>query len=188
MTPATPEAPAGAGPVPLTEVAWVMVRDGNRTLGGGLATMELLRRTGIDRRWLDEADNGLLVAASRLTPGTNVLAYCVGLGWKLRGAQGALTALAAASIPSALAITILSAALVRVDRYLIVRVLLAVGTMVAAALVLASTWPLLRPHLGAGARTRTAAIAAIAIILMLLDATPVQTLLAAAAAGAVLQR
>ena len=188
MSRVTPAAPAGGGPVPLSEIAWVMVRDGNRTLGGGLATMELLRRTGIGRGWFDEADNALLVAASRLTPGTNVLAYCVGLGWKLRGAVGALAALAAASIPSALAITVLSAALVRVDRYLIVRVLLAVGTLVAAALVLASTWPLLRPHLVAGARTRTAAIAAIAVGLLLLDATPVQTLLVAAAAGAALQR
>jgi chromate transporter len=188
MSPVTPEASASAGPVPLSEIAWVMVRDGNRTLGGGLATMELLRRTGIDRGWFDEADNALLVAASRLTPGTNVLAYCVGLGWKLRGAGGAVMALAAASIPSAVAITVLSAALVRVDRYLIVRVLLAVGTMVAAALVLSSTWPLLRPHLGPHARTRTAAIAAIAIGLLLLDATPVQTLLAATAAGAALPR
>jgi chromate transporter len=188
MSPATPEASATAAPVPLSGIAWVMVRDGNRTLGGGLATMELLRRTGIDRGWFDEADNALLVAASRLTPGTNVLAYCVGLGWKLRGVAGALTALAAASIPSALAITILSATLVRVDRYLIVRVLLAIGTMVAAALVLASTWPLLRPHVRAGARARTAAIAAIASGLLLLDATPVQTLLVAAAAGAALQR
>ncbi len=188
MSAATPEAPASTGPVPLSEVAWVMARDGSRTLGGGLATMELLRRTGIDRGWFDEADNALLVAASRLTPGTNVLAYCVGLGWKLRGAAGAITALAAASIPSALAITVLSATLVRVDGYLVVRALLAVGTLIAAALVLASTWPLLRPHLRPGARIRTTAIAAIAVVLLLVDATPVQTLLAAAIAGAVLQR
>ena len=174
--------------VRLGELAWVMFRDGNRTLGGGLASMELLRRTGIARGWFDEADNALLVAASRLTPGTNVLAYCVGVGWKLRRLAGSLTALAAASIPSALAITLLSATLVRVDRYLIVRVLLALGTMVAAALVLASTWPLLRPHLGAGGRLRTALIAGLAIGMLLLGATPVQTLFVAAVAGAALQR
>src|SRR5687768_7787198 len=120
----------------LVQIFWLVFLDSNRTLGGGLAAMELLRRRGIARGWLDEADNALLVAASRLTPGTNLLAYCVGLGWKLRRAAGALAALAAASIPGAVVITAISAALVRVDDYPIVRALLAAGTMIAAVLVL----------------------------------------------------
>ena len=171
----------------LVHLAWLVFLDSNRTLGGGLAAMELLRRGGIARGWMDEADNALLVAASRLTPGTNLLAYCVGLGWKLRRATGAMTALAAASIPGAVVITSISAALVRVDAYPIVRALLAAGTMIAAVLVLSTTWALLRPYLAASARIQTAIIAAAAIVMLLAGATPVQTLLAAAAVGAVVK-
>jgi chromate transporter len=34
-----------------------------------------------------------------LTPGTNLLAFCTGIGWLLRGLSGALIALLAASVP-----------------------------------------------------------------------------------------
>lgn len=168
----------------LGQLTWLVLRDANRTLGGGLASMELLRRAAVKRGWLDDADNGVLVAASRLTPGTNVLAYCVGLGWRWKGAAGATAAVLAASVPGALVVTALTAMLVEIDRYRVVRLLLAVGTIVAAALVLSSTWPLVRPHLKAGTRLWTALIIVIAVGTMLAGATPVQTLLVAAAAGA----
>jgi chromate transporter len=163
-------------------------KDSNRTLGGGLAAMELLRRTAIGRGWLDEDGNVVLVAASRLTPGTNLLAYCVGLGWKLRGAVGAAAAVVAASLPGALGVAVLSAMLVRVDQYRAVRVGLAAGTLVAAALVLASMWALLRPHVMGRARLWTAMIGALAIVLLLIGAAPVQTLLVAAVVGAAVRR
>ena len=77
-----------------------MLRDVNRTLGGGFASMELLRRTFIANGSLDEMGNAGLVAVSRLTPGTNILAYCVGLGWSLHRWPGAMAALVAASLPA----------------------------------------------------------------------------------------
>jgi chromate transporter len=170
------------------ELAWVVLRDSNRTLGGGLAAMELMRRTAIRRGWLDDAGHGVLVAASRLTPGTNVLAYCIGLGWRLRGVPGAAAAVMAASIPGAVLVAVLTMALVEIDRYRVVRLLLAAGTIVAAALVLASTWPLVRPHLRRGTRLWTALIIGIAVVMLIGGATPVQTLLVAAAAGAAVRK
>jgi chromate transporter len=169
-------------------LAWVVARDVNRTLGGGLASMELLRRTSLARGWLDDAGNALLVAASRLTPGTNVLAYCVGLGWRLRGAPGAVLALLAASVPGSLVIVLITATLTQVDRHVIVRAGLAAGTLVAAALVLWSAWPLLRPHTTGPARMHAALVVLIAMGLLLLDVTPVQTLLVAAVVGAIARR
>jgi chromate transporter len=172
----------------LPVLAWIVARDVNRTVGGGLAAMELLRRTSLARGWLDDGGNALLVAASRLTPGTNVLAYCVGLGWRLRGAPGAAWALLAASVPGSLVIVLITATLVRVDRFVIVRALLAAGTLVAAAVVLWSAWPLLRPHATGPARTRAVIVMLVASALLLLDVTPVQTLLAAAVVGALTAR
>jgi chromate transporter len=150
--------------------------------------MELLRRTGLARGWLDDSANALLVAASRLTPGTNVLAYCVGLGWRLRGAPGAACALLAASVPGSLVIALITATLVQVDRFVVVRALLAAGTFAAAAVVLWSAWPLLRPHVTGPARVHAALVVLIATVLLLLDVTPVQTLLVAAVVGAVARR
>ena len=175
-------------PPSIGAIAWLVARESSRTLGGGLAAMELMRRSGIARGWFDESDNAVLVAASRLTPGTNVLAYCVGLGWKLRGAAGALAALVAASAPPAAVIAGLSATLARIDRYFVVRALLAVGTIVASALVLSTTWALLRPHVTGQARLWTAMIGALAVATLVIGATPVQTLLAAALVGAAVRR
>ena len=97
----------------LRELTWIVARDVNRTLGGGLASMELLRRTFIANGSLDEAGNAGLVAVSRLTPGTNILAYCVGLGWSLHRWAGALAAVAAASLPASFVVCVLTIALVR---------------------------------------------------------------------------
>jgi chromate transporter len=169
--------------VGLRAIAWVVALDVNRTIGGN-ASIELLRRSGLPRGWMDESTHGLLVAASRLTPGTNILAYCVGLGWWLRGTIGGLVALAAASLPSAVIAAMLMATLARIDRYFVVRVLLAIGTVIAALLVLASAWYLIRPHLQAAVRFRTAAVTVTAAVLVLLNATPVQTLLVSAIVGA----
>jgi len=42
----------------------------------------------------------LSLALSRLTPGTNLLAFGTAAGWQLRGWAGALVALTAGSLPS----------------------------------------------------------------------------------------
>ena len=56
-------------------------RDVNRTVGGGMAAIELLRRSLTRRAGSTSGEHGVLVAVSRFTPGTNVLAYCAALGW-----------------------------------------------------------------------------------------------------------
>ncbi len=172
----------------LRTLAWLVGRDVNRTLGGGNASIELLRRTFGAREWLDWPGHAVLVAVSRLTPGTNILAYCAMLGWRLRGWKGTAASLAAASVPSSLIIYAATAALVRVDRYPAVQTLLAAGMIVAAVLVLASAWHLIRPYLTAGARTGAAIITVVAAGTVLADVPPVRTLLVAAAVGFLMPR
>jgi chromate transporter len=169
----------------LRELAWLVGRDVNRTLGG-IASMELLRRTLTAKGWFDEDGHALLVAVSRLTPGTNILAYCVGLGWLLQGWSGALVALASASIPASLLIVVLSATLVRVDEHPIVRVLIVLGMLVATFLVLSTAWHLLRPYLKGTNAVRTGVIAMVAVGLFLAGVTPVRILFAAAVVGVVM--
>jgi chromate transporter len=176
------DAKASARPT-VRQLATLVARDVNRTVGGGHASIELLRRTFTSRAWLSGEAHGLIIAVSRLTPGTNILAYCVTLGWRFHGWRGATAALLAASIPASLIVFSLTATLAEIDRYAIVRAALAVGILVAGLLVLSSAWALIRPYVAASARTRVLLLAAVAAALVALDATPVRVLLVAAAIG-----
>jgi chromate transporter len=170
------------------QLATLVGRDVNRTVGGGHASIELLRRTFTARGWLSADAHALIIAVSRLTPGTNILAYCVTLGWRFHGWRGAIAALLAASIPASLIVFSLTATLAEIDRYAVVRALLALGILVAGLLVLASAWALIRPYAAASARTRTLLLVIIAAVLIAVDATPVRVLLVAAAVGVALPK
>jgi len=172
--------------ISLARFTWIVLRDVNRTLGGGLASMELLRRTFIANGELDEAGNAGLVAISRLTPGTNILAYCVGLGWSLHRWPGALASLVASSVPASILICVLTSALVRVHEYPPVQMALAVGVLVATLLVLSSAGSLLRPYVGRSMVVRSSIIAIVAAALLAADITPVRILLLSAVLGAVI--
>jgi len=171
-----------AGPS-LRELAIAVGLDVNRTVGGGHASIELLRRTFTSRGWMDAFTHGLFIAISRLTPGTNILAYCVLLGWRFHRVTGTIVAVIAASVPAAIIVTGLAATLVRVDQYRSVQAILAVGILVAGLLVLSSAWNLLRPYLTPAARFRALVITLVAAVVIALGATPVRTLIVAALVG-----
>jgi chromate transporter len=166
----------------LSAIAWLVFYDVNRTLGG-LASMELLRRSLGARGWIADEGHALFVAVSRLTPGTSILAYCVALGWQLAHWRGALVALAAASVPASIIIAVLSATLARFDEQPMVRAVIAIALIVAALLVLFTAWNLLRPYLKGTNAARTGIIAAIVVVLVLMRMTPIRILLIAAVFG-----
>ena len=168
----------------LRDIAWALCRDVNLTFGGGNPAMELIRRTFQRRGWLADADHGLLVAVSRLTPGTNILAYCVALGWRWYGWPGGLTAVVAGSAPTAALVLAIIVTLDEIDRYRSVQVVLAAGTIVAVWLVFASAWYLLRPYLTGTRWPMAVAVTLACALLIALDVTPVRVLLVAAAVGA----
>lgn len=149
-----------------------------------MAAMELIRRTFTRRGWLDADDHALLVAVSRLTPGTNILAYCTALGWQMHRAAGVAAALLAGSVPGAIFVFVLTAALVRLDRYPLVQALLAAGMLAAAVLVFSTAWHLIRPYLTGRRRVLAAAVVAATAALLALDVSPVRILLASAIVGA----
>jgi chromate transporter len=86
----------------LRTLAAVFVRHGNLTFGGGSATVATLHREIIERRgWLEQHRFNLAFALSRLTPGTNLLAFSTAIGWMLRRWSGAVVTLLAGSLPCA---------------------------------------------------------------------------------------
>jgi len=176
--------PPVAGPS-LREIGWLVARDVNRTIGGGMASMELMRRALVRARWLDDDGHAVLVAVSRFTPGTNLLAYCAALGWTFQGLPGALVTAAAGSLPGAIAITAMAAAVDLVDRFAAVRVALAVAMVAASGLVLSGAWSLAGPYVRGPRVLWTLVSVAISAALYLLGLTPIRVLLVLAMWGAV---
>ncbi len=87
----------------LGKIASVFGRYANFTLGGGSATVAVIHRELLDKRqWVSPDNFTLCFALARLTPGTNLLAFCTGIGWLLRGFFGAVLALLAVSVPCSL--------------------------------------------------------------------------------------
>ena len=69
----------------LRAIASTFARYANTTFGGGSATIAVLKEQIVDRRtWLTPAEFHLSYALSRLTPGTNLLAFCTAAGWTAR--------------------------------------------------------------------------------------------------------
>ena len=169
---------------PLGTLAWLVTRDANKTIGSGMASIELLRRTLARRGWLDDEEHGLLFAVSRTTPGTNVLAYLAALGWSYQGAAGAVAAVIGGSLPGGIVVTGMTAVAASVDRWPSVRAVLAVATLVAAGLVLVNAWSLARPYVRGARLAWTLTSIALAGLLALAGATPVRVLLVLAIWGA----
>lgn len=173
----------GAQRPTLRALAWVIARDANWTIGGGVATIEVLRRGLVRRGWLADSDHQQLFAAARVTPGTNLLAYCTAAGWHVRRTLGAIVALLAASVPCtaiAVAVTILYDRLEASPTFTIVVTL---GMTVALTMVAAGAWQLARPQLNRAMAVRSAVILGLVAICFSAGVSPIWTLVAAATVG-----
>src|ERR1700738_2667144 len=84
----------------LLELAAVFLRVGNTTIGGGGPTTAGLPRGLIRRGWLAPDQFAIAYGLSRLTPGTNMLAFCAAAGWYVLGAAGSIAGVLAVTIPS----------------------------------------------------------------------------------------
>ena len=86
----------------LKDVAWLFFRVGNTTFGGGNPTIAVLQREFFERHWLSQEKFAIAFGLGRVTPGTNLLAFCAAAGWYLLGLAGAITAVMVITIPSSI--------------------------------------------------------------------------------------
>ncbi|MGD1092451.1 MAG: chromate transporter [Bryobacteraceae bacterium] len=134
--------------VTVARLGWVYLRIGNTTFGGGNPTMAALQRELIERKgWIRQDDFALAYSLARITPGTNLLAFCAATGARILGLWGALVAVLAISVPSTV-LTVLITAGYETWRSN-ASVTAAVGGTVAAVvgMMWASVWLLVSPHL-----------------------------------------
>lgn len=169
----------------LAEIGSVFLRIGNTTFGGGDPTVAALQRELVEeRRVLSGAQYALLYALSRITPGTNMLAFCVGAGWFLHGWLGAIVAIAAVTIPSSLLGILLLDLYERLMAHPTAAVAIAALIAAAVGLMFAGAWLLARPFVSRSEWVRTLVIAAAAFLLAWTRVlSPIEVLGLAAAVG-----
>ncbi len=160
---------------------------GNLTFGGGDPTMAALESELVSARgWLTPEKYGLIYALARVTPGTNMLAFCAGAAWELMGWSAAVLAVVATTLPSAALIVALTEGYEKFKAN--GWAMAAIGGMLAAGvgMMAAGAFQLVRPHLRTGRWVRALVMVAGSLSLSLgLGLGPVQVLALAAAAGAV---
>jgi chromate transporter len=130
----------------LTEIFF---RIGNTTFGGGYVTIGMLGRELVDtRRWISPERFDLAFALARVTPGTNLIAFCAAIGALICGVAGAIGAVVALTLPSsALAVLITQG----FEAWQGNRIAMAAigGTVAAVAgMMWATIWVILKPHVG----------------------------------------
>ena len=168
----------------LTSLSNLFLRVGITVFGGGDPTIAILQREFYRREWLSPEKFAIAFGLARLTPGTNVLAFCAATAWYILGLSGAVAAIFAITIPPSLLVVWLTRAYDLTVSYplalSIANALLAaaVGTMLGAALLL------VRSQSKRGRWLRPMALSAGSFLLAsLARLTPLQVIGIAAAVG-----
>lgn len=132
----------------LPQVATIFAQFGNMTFGGGSATIAVIHREIVSkRRWISEEIFALCYALSRVTPGTNLLAFETGVGWIVSGWTGAIIALVAGSVPCSTLAVLVTFAYESFSRNALVGRAITGALAATVGLVLVTAIQLLRPHL-----------------------------------------
>jgi chromate transporter len=169
----------------LPELSGVFFRIGNFTFGGGAATTAALQREMVERRrWYDTLQFGLCYALARVTPGTNLLAFCTASGWLLRGWRGAVAGLLAASIPGCALVCLVTLGFDVWSRNRFFQAAVDGALAASVGALLASFWLLIRPYLNRRHWIQTVAIVLASIALSFLAGwSPIVILLLAGVVG-----
>jgi chromate transporter len=180
------EPKSGSGPS-LPRLFLLYLRLASLTFGGGNPTMAAMYTEMVtSRKWLSAERYAVSYALARITPGTNMLAFCAGTAWELLGWCGALAGVLAASVPAAIVVMLLTEGYdaVRANAPAMAAIS---GTLAAAVgMMAASAWDLLKPHMNRQRWLHAAIISGAALVLSLgFQLSPVLVLALAAAAGLV---
>ena len=169
----------------LTQLVLIFLRIGTTTVGGGEPTVAALQQELHRRGWLTHEQFGLAFALARLTPGTNMLAFCAASGWFALGMVGAIAAVLAVSIPSSILVVWLTFVSEAGDQ--IPWLGAAVKGMIAAAvgITIALGLKLASSQIAPARRSLPIAIVVGAFAARLAGLSPLYTLALAIAAGAI---
>jgi chromate transporter len=129
-------------------LAVIFGRVGLLTFGGGDPTVAALHTEFVTaRQWLSQQRYAMAFALARVTPGTNVLAFCAGAAWQMLGWAGAVVAVLAAAAPSAVLAVLFTVGYQGMQRSAAARAAIAGLLAAAVGLMATAAWQLLAPNL-----------------------------------------
>jgi chromate transporter len=172
----------------LIQIGSVFARYANLTLGGGSATAATLHRELVEKRhWLTEDQFTLCFALGRITPGTNLLAFCTGFGWVLRGTSGAIIALLASSVPCAILVAVLTALFNYWQQSPFAQGAIHGAVAAAVGITVKTCWTIAGPYFKGRGRLRVILIGGAAFLLYVVAGIPpIEVLVLAGVVGAFL--
>ena len=181
------DAPERSEPPPrpkLAAIAGVFARYANTTFGGGSATIAVLKEQILAKRsWISEAEFDLNYALSRLTPGTNLLAFCTATGWTTRRWLGAVVALVASSLPCSILAVVVTAFYTELHGSTLFQAALRGALAAAVAIMVSTAWVFAEPHVKAVPRKALVIVPCAMALALGAHLSPVKILLLAAVAG-----
>lgn len=152
----------------LYHLFFVYLKVGNLTFGGGDPTLAALQTEMVTSRgWLSTRVYALVYTLARVTPGTNLLAFCAGTAWELLGWPGAIAAVVAMTVPAAVLVLWVTA------KYEVIKAhplaMAALGGVLAAAvgIMVTAAWQLARPSFKRKSWIQAGVVTAAAIVLSL---------------------
>lgn len=166
-------------------IGGIFLRVANLTFGSANVTCALIRQEVVEERsWLTPGQFALTFSIARVAPGTNLLAFCTGIGWLLRGWGGAVTALLAAAAPASLITVLITNLFLLAERVPAGMAAVSAAMASVVGIILGGAWLILKPDFVPGRRTRDLLILTTAFLVYLYGGvSPIWIVLAAAAAG-----
>lgn len=189
---ATPAGAVGAERPSHIRLLGIWLRLGVQSFGGGSATQYLIYRTFVERLgWLSREEFARCWALCQLTPGINLLALTVLIGWRLSGTAGVALSLVGLLLPSVSITVLMTAAYASVRDLPLVQAALRGVVPATVGLGLLMCWRLAAPLLEAsrkdGGYSYAMAVALLlggALCLLLFQPPVVVVLLAAGSVAA----
>lgn len=177
-----------SSPVRARELGAIFFRIGGLTFGGGNAGIAAINRElVIKRAWLSHSQFEFCYALARVAPGTNLLAFCVAVGWCLLGWPGALVAVVALAVPSAVLVIIFTHIYEAWHTHPLAQTVIQGILAATIGIIIASAWILVRPSLASGKWLRAVVIVGGAMILAFYSVPPLRVLALSALVGLVWQ-
>jgi chromate transporter len=131
----------------LKKLTEIFFRIGNTTFGGGYVTIGMLGRELVDtRRWISSEKFDLAFALSRVTPGTNLIAFCAAVGALICGVAGAVAAVFALTAPSSALAVLITYGFERWQGNRIAAAAIGGTVAAVAGMMWATIWIILKPH------------------------------------------
>ncbi|HEY4365133.1 MAG TPA: chromate transporter [Bryobacteraceae bacterium] len=181
----TTEPARATHPLSLLQLVLIHLRVGNLTFGGGDPSLAALHAEIVATKgWISPEEYTIVFALARITPGTNLLAFCAGISWDLLGWVGAMAALLAMTIPASFLIVLLTRSYGAMQSNTIAIAGISGVLAAAVGMMPAAAWQLLSPHLDRRRWLHAILVVGVTLVLSLgFSASPILILGLAALAG-----